>query len=371
MRLPLKEHPAASMRRLCVLSSVVLLSLLTALPVTAQALLQIGSQAHDFTLRNLSGREITLSQLTAKKGVVIIFWSTWSGNSAKALKRFEEFYRIYRDRDIEVIGINVDNQTISATDTVAITKMVQDLGITFPILLDQGLSTFRSYDIIAVPSTVVLSEGKIAYELPGLPLIGTEDLIEYLSVLAGEPPRRKVEAGYRPRHDAIANMNLARGFVKRKKFEQAYPLFRKAIEKDPKYIAPYVEMAKLYATEDKRSEAEETFRKALAIWPENQVVMSEFGYFLTKAGKQKEGIEILEKAVQKNSYTPSHYYYGYALGRSGRFTEAMKAFDEAITLNPYEPLLYLLRAEVYEGKAMLPEAAAGYRKYLEIVLKIR
>lgn len=357
--------------RLHFLVSLVALTLLPALPVKAQALLLVGSQAPDFTLRDLGGKEVSLSQFAKGKSVVIVFWSTWSGNSAKALKRFEEYYRRYRDRGVEVIGINVDNQAMSASDIATVTNIAQGLGVTFPVLIDRGLSTFRSYDVIAVPSTVVVTEGKIAYELPGLPLVGTEDLFEYLSVLAGEAPRRKVEEGYKPRHDAIANMNLARGFVKKNKYEQAYPLFRKAIEKDPKYIAPYVELARLYAVEDKRAEAEEIFGKALAAEPENQVVMSEFGYFLAKTGKMREGTALLEKAVKKNSYTPAYYYYGYALGRDGKYVEAFNAFDEALKLNPYEPKLYLLRAEVYEGRKMSAEAAADYRKYLELVLKIQ
>lgn len=359
------------LQSLSVLIPLLALFLLPALPATAQALLQVGAQAPDFILSDLGGKDVSLSQFAGKKGVALLFWSTWSGNSPKALKRFEEFYRKYRQSNIEVLGINIDNQTISAADMAAITKMVQDLGVTFPVLIDRGLSTFRRYDVIAVPSTVVITEGKIAYELPGLPLVATEDLMDFLSVLAGEAPRRKVEAGYKPKHDAIANMNLARGLVKKKKFDQAYPLFQKAIEKDPKYIAPYLEMAKLYALEDRRVEAEETFQKSLALEPENQVALSEFGYFLAKTGKPKQGLEMLEKALSKNSYTPSHYYYGYALGRDGKFTEAMKAFGEAVALNPYEPMTYLFRAQLYEGSGLRPEAAADYRKYLEIVLNIQ
>lgn len=335
----------------------------------AQALLQLGTQAPDFSLTELKGSELTLARYEQSKALVLVFWSTWSGKSKDALKRFGEFYQGYRGKGLEVIGVNVDSQIISEKDLEKIRETATAAGVTFPVAADKELKTFRSYDVIAVPSTVVIAGGKIAYELSGLPLIGTEDLFEYLRVTAGEEPRKKVESGYRPRHDAIADTGAARKFVKRQKYDLAYPLFKKAIEKDPRYLVPYLELAKLYALNSRDTEAEEMFLKALNIEPESVVVMSDFGYFLTKTGRTKQALELLEKAVRKNSYTPAHYYYGYALGRDGRIQEALKALEDAQSLNPYEPMLYLLRAEIQETYGALPAAAADYRKHLELVQK--
>jgi len=342
-----------------------------ALPVSALALLQIGTQAPEFTLKDIDGKDVNLSQYSQKKAVVVLFWSTWSANSPKAVKRFEEFYRKYRDRGIQVIGVNADNQTISDEDRQDIKKFVRELDITFPVLLDKGLKTFHDYDVIALPSTVVISEGKITYEMPGLPLVGTEDMFDYLLVLAGETPKKKVEPKYIPHHDAVANANLAMRLVNRKMPEMAYPLFKKAIEKDPKYMLPYVELAKLYNVEGKLADAEEILKKALSAEPDNVVVTGELGYILTKAGKVKEAMHILEKIVKLNSHTPIYYYYAYALAKNGQMKEAMDAFDKAIALNPYEPMIYLLRADVLDNNRMLKEAASDFRKALELILKIR
>ncbi len=337
---------------------------------TAQALLQTGAQAPDFSLTDTDGNEVSLSQYSGKKAVAIFFWSTWSEKSRNGLKRFDEFYRKYREKGIQVIGINTDNQTISAEDIGNIKKTVMDSGVTYPVLLDKGLRIFHEYSVIALPSTIVISEGKISYELPGLPLVGTEDMFDYLLMLAGETPRKKIEPKFRPSHDAIADTNLARKFVKKEKYAMAYPLFKKAIEKEPKYLLPYVELAKLYELDGNNTEAEDTFRKALAAEPENVVVMSELGYFLSKSGKIKEALEILDAAVKKNSYTPSHYYYAYALAKAGQTKESLTAFDKAVELNPFEQKIYSLRAETYENSNMLKEASADYRKALELILRI-
>lgn len=338
----------------------------------AQALLQAGAEAPAFTLKDLDGKAASLADFAkGNKAVVLVFWSTWSPRSDTALKRFEEFHLKYRGRGVQVVGVNADNQTITPEDRQKIRRTALDLKLTFPLLIDEGLKTFHAYNVIALPSTVVVTEGKIAYELPGLPLTRTEDLFDYLLALAGEPARTKLEARYQPRYDAVAATNLARGLVAQKRPEQAEPLFRKAIEKDPRYMLPYVELAKLSEAEGKTAEAEELLAKALAIDPESLVVAAELGYLQAKTGKLKEAIALLEETVKKNSYPPGHYYLAYAFGRNGQLKAALAAFDEALALNPYEPTAYTLRAEVYQKNGQLKEAAADYRKALELLLGVR
>jgi Tfp pilus assembly protein PilF/peroxiredoxin len=352
-----------------VIASTIILSLSYA--ASSQALLQVGTDAIDFTLTDLEGKEVSLSQFPRGKAMILVFWSTWSRKSPPLLKRFEEFHRKYRDKNIQVVGINADNQFISEEDIKSIRNVTQDLDITFPVLIDRGLKTFHSYNVIALPSTLVISDRRISYEMAGMPLVGTEDMFDYLLELAGEKPQRVVKPAYMPLHDAIANTNLARQFVIKKRSMMAFPMFKKAIEKDPRYMLPYVEMARLHKAEGNSSEAEETLRKALSLEPDNVVVMCELGYLLSDNGKSGEAIELLEKAVAKNSYTPSYYYYAYALSRTGKTEEALKAFETAISLNPYEPKIYRLRAGVYEDKGMMKEAAGDYRKTLELMLHFK
>jgi Tfp pilus assembly protein PilF/peroxiredoxin len=350
---------------------IILVASLFAHSADAQALLQAGAQAPEFSLKDLEGNKVSLSDFSGKKAVVLVFWSTWSANSPRALQRFEDFFKKYKDKGIQVAGINAESQTLSGEDLEKIKKTVKDLGISFPMLLDKNLTTFRAYGVIALPSTMVITEGKMMYELPGFPLVGTEELFDYLLVLSGEQPRKKTEQQYKPRHDAVADTGLGRGFVKKKMNAMAYPYFKKSIEKDPRYMLPYVELAKLYQLDGDNAGAEEVLRKALSVEPGNVVVASELGHFLTKTGKVKEGLEILSRAATINSYTPAHYYYAYALGKNGRIKEALAAFDASLSLNPFEATAYQLRAEIYEDNKMLKEASSDYRKALELLLKIK
>ncbi len=342
-------------------------------PAMAQSLLQTGAPPPDFSLKTIDGKNTSFSEYSQKKAVIVLFWSTWSTNSPKALKRFEDFYRKYKDQGIQVVGINADNQTISGEDLAKIKKLVSELDITFPVLLDNGLSTFHLYNIIALPSTLVISEGKISYTLPGFPLVGTEDMFDYLLVLAGESPRKKTEPKYSADPDAVADASLALRFAGKKQYEMASLLFKKAIGKDPKFILPYVELAKLYETDGKNSEAENVLKNSLAAEPENVAALSELGYLLSKTGREKEAIGMLDRAVKNETaaYPPAHYYRAYALGVAGQLKEALDAFEQALSLNPYDPVPYRLRAEVYERNAMLKEASADYRKSLELLAKIK
>jgi Tfp pilus assembly protein PilF/peroxiredoxin len=339
--------------------------------LNAEALLQINDPAPEFSLNDLDAKEVKLSQFSNKKAVVVVFWSTWSANSQRALKRFDEYYRKYKDREIQVLGINVENQTISPEDLAGIKKFAEEIKISFPLLIDKNLETFHAYNIIAIPSTVVVSGGKVTYAMPGLPLVQTEDLFDYLLILAGETPFKKVEQKYTPKPAAVADAGLARQYVAKKVNAMAYPFFQKAIEKDPSYIAPYVELARLYSSEGKNTEAEETLRKAVANDSENTAALSELGYLLAKKGTLKEAIDMLNTAVKKETYTPAFYYLGYALFKNNQTKEAVQSFDKALSMNPYDPSLFIIRAELYESSKMTKEASSDYKKALELLLKIR
>ncbi|MBI5100777.1 MAG: redoxin domain-containing protein [Nitrospirae bacterium] len=356
---------------LALLTSLIFLIISGAYTSGASALLQTGSQAPDFALRDLDGKEVALSHYSQQKAVVIFFWATWSANSPKALKRFENFRKKYKDRGIEIIAVNADNQAVSSGDVEKIRDLVKSAGVTFPVLIDRGLQTFRDYEVIALPSTVVVVEGKISYVLPGFPLVATEELFDYLSTLAGDKPVSKTDGGYKPKHDAIADANLAKGFVRKEKFALAYPLYKKAIEKDPKYMLPYVELSRLYCLEGRLQDAEETLRGALKVEPEHPAVVSELGNVLIKEKKIKEAIELLAKVVKEESYTPAVYYYAYALSQDGLLGEAFAVFEKAIRLNPFDPAIYKLRGEVLENNRMTKEAIADYKKSLELLMKYR
>ena len=332
----------------------------------------VGQKPPSFSLKDIDGKTVTLSDYSNKTAVILLFWSTWSRKSKDALKRFNGFYQEYRDRGIQVIGINADNQHISDEDIITIKTIIKELGISYPVVLDNELETFHAYGIIALPSTVVISENKISYALPGLPLVGTDEMFDYLLVLAGEPPRKKVKTKYIPKNNAIATVNLARKLAQKKNMSQmAYQLFKKAIKKDPRYMPSYIELAVLYEANGKSKDAEAILREALSIEPENQIVLGELGFLFAKNDRTKEALDFLSKVVQSELFPPAQYYFAYALGKDGQLENSLASFDKAVENNPFDYTIYMLRADIFESNNMLKEASADYKKALQLILKIQ
>ncbi len=355
------------MRR--VFASLVLLAVIAASAEgQALALLPVGSPAPSFSLNDTEGREVSLSGFSSKKAVILLFWASWSGNSPKALKRFEEFHRRYAERGLQVIGINVESQDISPDEAKRIREFAAQAGVTFPVLLDRGLQTFHDYGVIALPSTMVISGGKVVYELPGLPLVGSEELFDYLLGLAGEPVKKERKGGYVPRYDAVADTNLARALMKKRQAEAAKALLRKAMEKDPLYVAPYLELARISAGEGKQQEAEETLRKALTLQPSDNAALAELGYSLARRGELRESLGTLRRASGDDTYAPAWYYLAYALAKSGDAAASREACQKALSLNPYDPALRVVLADISEEGGDLRGAAASLRKALELSL---
>lgn len=344
----------------------------------AYALIKIGLQPRDFALKTIDGKLIKLSELLSAPSpniIVILFWSTWSTNSPKILKSFEKLYRKYKHKGLTIVGLNVDTQRFTEKDINNVKKVVKDLNISFPICCDKGLKIFRSYEVIALPSTIIVSDGRVSYELASLPIVGTQEMFDHLLTLLGEVSHKNKYLLRRkalPSHDVIADTNLGRRFVRKKMYSMAFLMFKKAIKKDSTYMLPYIELAKLYLLESNFDEAEKLLFTALKIKPNNVIVISELGNVLIKKGNIDKAIKVFEKAKrdkQTLSTGKGLCYYAYAVSKKrNQLKKALNLFEEAIVLNPFESLIYLLRGEVHENNNMLKKASHDYRKAVELIL---
>lgn len=69
--------------------------------------------------------------------------------------------------ELEVLAINQETQNLSKTHVAKLKEEITDLGIEYPILLDQNLDVWKAYCINALPTSVILDrEGKVAFVEP-------------------------------------------------------------------------------------------------------------------------------------------------------------------------------------------------------------
>ena len=92
---------------------------------------RLGSPAPDFTLTDLAGELYTLSDHLGQV-VLINFWTTWCPPCIEEMPALQEAYDRYREQGFVVLGINWTEDD----DREQIEPFIQELELTFPILLD-------------------------------------------------------------------------------------------------------------------------------------------------------------------------------------------------------------------------------------------
>ncbi len=115
------------------------------------------TEAADFRLETIDGEEIVLSDILNKRKAVLLFWATWCFYCRREMPRVEKFYQKNKDK-IAVIGINVGESKRKAE------RFIRKMGISYPIALDPDLKVSRLYNVLGVPTIVVVDKaGKVIY----------------------------------------------------------------------------------------------------------------------------------------------------------------------------------------------------------------
>ena len=79
----------------------------TAPPLGRPPELLVGRPAPAFTLTDLEGKLVSLSDFK-KKAILLDFWATWCPPCVKEIPHFITLYEQYKDQGFEVVGISVD-----------------------------------------------------------------------------------------------------------------------------------------------------------------------------------------------------------------------------------------------------------------------
>lgn len=73
--------------------------------------LVVGKSVPDFTLPNLSGETISLSDLQQKNDVVLVeFWASWCGPCIEAIPALKDLYSTYRKHGFEIVSVSIDDE---------------------------------------------------------------------------------------------------------------------------------------------------------------------------------------------------------------------------------------------------------------------
>lgn len=114
---------------------------------------QVGDEAPDFTLTDINGNTVSLSDFEGQP-VIVNFWTSWCGPCLEEMPHFQEFHENYPDVVILTINCNPEDE---------IEEFVTNNGYTFPVLLDYG-EVQQAYGITGYPETFIINEDGIVVD---------------------------------------------------------------------------------------------------------------------------------------------------------------------------------------------------------------
>lgn len=139
--------------------------------------------APDFSLPDLNGETHTLSEYRGKV-VFLNLWTTWCPPCRLEMPAMERLYRRLRDRDFVMLAVSADE-----AGKKVVAPFAEDLGLTFPILLDPDGSLSPRYGVTGYPETFVIDrEGKVVNHTIGPADWQSEEMVRYFETLLDKPP---------------------------------------------------------------------------------------------------------------------------------------------------------------------------------------
>ncbi len=112
-------------------------------------------KAIDFTLKDLQGNTVSLSDLKGKK-VLLNFWATWCPPCKAEMPDIEKVYQEYKDDGLVVLAVDIGEKQ----DKVK--EFVENNGYTYTVLLDTDQAVASKYNISAIPASYFIDpEGNV------------------------------------------------------------------------------------------------------------------------------------------------------------------------------------------------------------------
>ncbi|MBP6875581.1 MAG: TlpA family protein disulfide reductase [Candidatus Eisenbacteria bacterium] len=112
-------------------------------------------KAPDFSLPDLNGKSVRLSEINKSEPVIVSFWATWCQPCPQEMQHLQRFYETYAKSGLKIVAISIDGpKTVSK-----VKPFVTGRSFTFPVLLDTNNDVKRIFQVSAVPTVCVLKPG--------------------------------------------------------------------------------------------------------------------------------------------------------------------------------------------------------------------
>jgi peroxiredoxin len=119
----------------------------------------------DFTLKDLDGQPVSLSQFRGKKPVLLVFWATWCPECKAASPAINDLHDGPIGEKLQILAIDYRETQKK------VAAAVKSGGIRYPVLLDERGQVARAFGVVGIPTYILIGrDGTIVfreYVLPG------------------------------------------------------------------------------------------------------------------------------------------------------------------------------------------------------------
>ncbi len=120
---------------------------------------EVGDIATDFSLKDVSGKQVSLSQFNDAKGFILVFMCNTCPFSIANEERILALDKKYKSVGFPVIGINPNNPVVSPGDSFeAMQQRAKEKNFTFPYLFDEGQQVYPQYGATKTPHVFILKK---------------------------------------------------------------------------------------------------------------------------------------------------------------------------------------------------------------------
>jgi peroxiredoxin len=121
-------------------------------------MIQPGFKVPSFTLPDINGKEVSLSDQRGKV-VLVNVWATWCPPCRREMPSMQRLYEKFKGKNFEILAVSIDSEGREAVE-----PFMRKMNLTFPALLDPGETIRSLYGITGVPESFIIDQQGILVE---------------------------------------------------------------------------------------------------------------------------------------------------------------------------------------------------------------
>jgi len=119
---------------------------------------QLAEGFADQRLHTIDGRELTLAELSAKKPLLVYFWTRWCNICRHTMPTILE---------LSDDGINVLTISQRSGDDISVVRYLHGKHLTMPVVNDPQGKIATRWGVNVIPTWLIISDGKVVQSITG------------------------------------------------------------------------------------------------------------------------------------------------------------------------------------------------------------